>query len=207
MSPCECDLRDRQWNGYGRCLRCGAPYVVARPPAARAPAPARKRAECGSCHQTGHNRTTCPKSAPSQLPARAATELLRMLIDPRHALTLVLEGKVGEALANATRQINAHRGEGLGHLVKDDILLALAELDLRARSTPPETIQTFRATKENIHAAEIALEAAQRAHTRARVEALVALGYQDHPDVIAILLRLNEIGAAKPAASPPQETP
>lgn len=23
---CDCDLRDRQWNGFGRCLRCGLKY-------------------------------------------------------------------------------------------------------------------------------------------------------------------------------------
>ena len=24
--PCDCDLRDRMWNGYGKCLRCGHAY-------------------------------------------------------------------------------------------------------------------------------------------------------------------------------------
>jgi hypothetical protein len=27
---CECELRDRQWNGFGRCLRCGRQYVEGR---------------------------------------------------------------------------------------------------------------------------------------------------------------------------------
>lgn len=27
---CDCELRDRQWNGFGRCLRCGAQYVDGR---------------------------------------------------------------------------------------------------------------------------------------------------------------------------------
>ena len=26
MRRCDCDLRDRQWNGYGRCLHCGQRY-------------------------------------------------------------------------------------------------------------------------------------------------------------------------------------
>ncbi len=29
---CNCELRDRQWNGYGKCLRCGGPYVDKREP-------------------------------------------------------------------------------------------------------------------------------------------------------------------------------
>ena len=27
LTKCECDLRDRQWNGFGRCLHCGSRYV------------------------------------------------------------------------------------------------------------------------------------------------------------------------------------
>ena len=27
---CECELRDRKWNGYGRCLFCGCRYVEPR---------------------------------------------------------------------------------------------------------------------------------------------------------------------------------
>ncbi len=30
MSKCDCDPRARQWNGYGRCLRCGRQYVDGR---------------------------------------------------------------------------------------------------------------------------------------------------------------------------------
>lgn len=29
-SECDCELRDRQWNGYGRCLRCQRRYVDPR---------------------------------------------------------------------------------------------------------------------------------------------------------------------------------
>lgn len=29
---CDCELRDRLWNGYGRCLRCGRKYIDRRPP-------------------------------------------------------------------------------------------------------------------------------------------------------------------------------
>lgn len=27
---CNCELRDRQWNGFGKCLRCGHAYVDKR---------------------------------------------------------------------------------------------------------------------------------------------------------------------------------
>jgi hypothetical protein len=27
-SKCDCDLRNRQWNGYGKCLFCGGRYTV-----------------------------------------------------------------------------------------------------------------------------------------------------------------------------------
>ena len=29
---CDCELRNRLWNGYGRCLRCGRKYIDRRPP-------------------------------------------------------------------------------------------------------------------------------------------------------------------------------
>ena len=30
MILCDCELRDRQWNGFGRCLQCGRQYVDSR---------------------------------------------------------------------------------------------------------------------------------------------------------------------------------
>ena len=33
-TTCDCELRDRQWNGYGKCLRCGRAYVDERFPIA-----------------------------------------------------------------------------------------------------------------------------------------------------------------------------
>lgn len=30
VSQCVCELRDRMWNGYGKCLRCGRAYVGLR---------------------------------------------------------------------------------------------------------------------------------------------------------------------------------
>ena len=30
MILCDCELRDRQWNGFGRCLACGRQYVDGR---------------------------------------------------------------------------------------------------------------------------------------------------------------------------------
>lgn|SRR5574341_77672 len=32
---CDCELRDRLWNGYGRCLRCGCKYIDRRPPSTK----------------------------------------------------------------------------------------------------------------------------------------------------------------------------
>lgn len=169
VRTCECDLRDRLWNGYGKCLRCGAAYVDDRRNlAASAAPPAIARVmKCSSCQQTGHNRTTCPNNQPVRVPA---ADLMRLLIDPMHAVTLVTEGKVGETLANATRRIGDLRDTGLMGQVSDDILRALAELELRARGVSPGQIEAVRSTA-------LVLSDAQQEHARAAAAVLNALGY------------------------------
>ncbi len=138
--------------------------------------------KCGLCRKSGHNRTTCPRNPPrvraSDLPRAAPDELMHMLIDPMQALALVTEGNTAKALANATRQIGELNRNDLGHLACRDILVALAELDLRATQISPELIEGFRTTRTAIAAAEEALEAARRAHTRTKAEVLIAIGYR-----------------------------
>lgn len=137
--------------------------------------------KCRDCHQSGHNRATCPRGsrAADRLPSAPPGNLLRMLIDPAQALALVTEGQVGAALANATRRIGELRGDGLGHLVRDDILVALAELELRARTLPADAVTAIQSTMEVIETARRALKDAERAHARARAAVLVGLGYRE----------------------------
>jgi hypothetical protein len=127
--------------------------------------------------------------------ARAGAELLRMLIDPMQAIDLVAEGKAAEALANATRCIGELRRNDLGHLVCSDILIALAELDLRGRQLPPGMIDDLHSTHDAIAAAEAALEAARHAHTRAKAEVLVALGYREKAEALGFKVRIVEAEA------------
>jgi hypothetical protein len=136
--------------------------------------------KCGLCREIGHNRTTCPKNEVRvlKMPQASPDELMRLLIDPMHALALVEERKVGEALANATRRIGELSRDGLKHLACSDILIALAELELRARQISPEAIDNVGSTREAVEAAKRALAAAERAHTKAKAEVLVAIGYR-----------------------------
>lgn len=105
-----------------------------------------------------------------------------MLIPSAHALDLVVEGKAAEALANATRRIGALTRDGLGDLTCSDILVALAELELRSRSISPEMLTAIRATADAIEAARAAITSAQRAHARARSQVLAALGYREEAE-------------------------
>lgn len=123
-------------------------------------------------------RKKAPRS-PECLPQAPAADLMRGLIEPMHALDLVAEGKVAEALASATRQIGELSRNGLGNLTSSDILIALAELDLRARELPPAMIEDLHATHAAVAAAEAALQAARQAHARTQAEILRALGYHE----------------------------
>lgn len=147
---------------------------------------------CGRCRESGHNRTTCPKSERlPQVPQASPAELLRVLIDPMHALTLVTEGKTAEALANATRQIGELNRDGLGHLACSDILIALAELELRSRQLPA-AIAGVRSTRAAVESAKAALAAAEHEHVRSKAEVLSALGYREKAEALALHLLLNE---------------
>lgn len=115
---------------------------------------------------------------PSRLPRATPDELVRMLIPPVQALDLVLLGTTADAVANATRGIGKLRDDGLDHLACGDIVVALAELDLRAKALAPEVVQRIRDTSDAIAEAEKALDAARRAHARAKTEVLAALGYK-----------------------------
>lgn len=152
--------------------------------------------KCGICREAGHNRTTCPKSPPRRhdgaLPSLPPDELLHILIDPMHALDLVAKDQVAEALANATRRIGELNRDNLGHLTSSDILIALAELDLRARQLPPSMIEDLHSTHDAIAAAEAALEAARRAHTRAKAEVLIALGYREKAEALGFKVGIVE---------------
>ena len=147
--------------------------------------------KCGLCREAGHNRTTCPKSPPRQhagaLPRLPPAELMRMLISPGQALDLLVEGKAAEALANATRQIGGLQRDGLGHLVGSDILVALAELDLRAKELGPAPVHIIKQTERALEEAKERLVAAERAHARAKAEALIALGYRQQAEAMGFV--------------------
>lgn len=155
--------------------------------------------KCGLCREAGHNRTTCPQSPPRQhagaLPRLPPDALMRLLIPPGQALDLLVEGKAAEALANATRQIGAMTSDGLGHLACSDILVALAELELRARKLGPAPVHHIQSTHDAVEEARIKLVAAERAHARAKAEALIALGYRQQAEALGFRVGLVEAEA------------
>ena len=114
-------------------------------------------------------------------PRATPAELLLLLVPPAQAVDLVALGKTADAVANATRALRKLRDDGLGHLTSDDILVALAELDLRSKGLAPELIHRLDAADAELATAEQTLAGARRARTRAREEILVALGYNEAP--------------------------
>lgn len=159
--------------------------------------------KCSRCREHGHNRTTCPKNPPRPLSGRLSQsppdDLMRMLIDPAQALALVAEGKVAEALANATRRIGEMNRDDLGHLACSDILIALAELDLRGKQISPEMLDGIRSTGEDIEAAKAALVAAERAHARAKAEVLSVIGYRERAEAMGFCVGIVETSAEVPS--------
>lgn len=135
---------------------------------------------------------------PDRLPQAPPDELMRVLIDPMHALDLVAEGKVAEALANATRRIGELNRDDLGHLTCSEILIALAELDLRARQLPPSMIEDLHTTHDAITAAEIALEAARHAHIRAKAEVFNSLGYREKAEALGFKIGIVQESKVSP---------
>jgi aminoglycoside phosphotransferase (APT) family kinase protein len=93
---------------------------------------------------------------------------MRMMLDPQYAVWLVVEGVVGDALANATNAIQAARRHGLTS--GDTMISALAELHRRARDITPETIAAAAHTRRK-------LEEAQAAYSEAAAKITVHLGY------------------------------
>jgi hypothetical protein len=128
-----------------------------------------KSKKCSHCHQSGHNRTTCQERDADPMPPNVA---MRTMIDPLYAVLLVTEGSVGEALSNATRGAAQIRQLGLG--TGDAMIQALAELELRARSLPPEMIALA-------HDLKCRLDEAQAAYSREVAEICVRLGYAPRP--------------------------
>ena len=141
--------------------------------------------KCGLCRQAGHNRTTCPKKTPVLRDPPAV--LMRNLIDPMQAVHLVVEGTAGEAVANATRRIGELKSLG-PWCPTDDIVIALAEVELRGRHAAAE-ILAVRKARAALDAAKAALDAAERNHARSIAEVLTAIGYEDHATTISYLDR------------------
>lgn len=141
--------------------------------------------KCSLCRQGGHNRTTCPKRTPVLRDPPAV--LMRNLIDPMQAVHLVVEGKAGEAVANATRRIGELKSLG-PWCPTNDIVIALAEVELRGKAAAAE-IQAVRNAKAALDAAKAALDAAERAHAGSIAQVLTALGYEDHATTIGFLDR------------------
>lgn len=119
-----------------------------------------------------------------------------MLIDPMQALMLVTQGKAGEALANATRRINELNRDDLGHLVCSDILIALAELELRGRQISAEMLESVESTREAIDSAKAALAAAEHAHARSKAEVLIAIGYREKAEELGFRVGIVEAEAS-----------
>lgn len=120
---------------------------------------AKKKRKCSVCESTEHRadfhgtkkqrereaaRTVSPFDYPNDV-------AMRTMIDPFYAVWLVVEGSIGEALANATRK--THEARTIGFAVSDTMLQALAELELRARDVSPELIKQ---AKELRHAMDLA---------------------------------------------------
>lgn len=138
-----------------------------------------------------------PQRSPDRLPPAPPAELMRVLIPPTQALALITQGTTADALANATRQIGTMTRDGLGHLACSDILTALAELDLRAKALPPELVDQIDSTDRAITEARAALAAAEAAHTRAKAEVLLAIGYREHAETLGF--RIGIVEAKAPA--------
>ena len=120
---------------------------------------------------------------------------MRILIDPMQALVLVTEGKAGEALANATRRINELNRDDLGHLVCSDILIALAELELRGRQISPKMLESIQSASKDIESAKAALTAAEHAYARSKAEVLIALGYREKAEELGFRVGIVEAEA------------
>jgi hypothetical protein len=135
--------------------------------------------KCGLCRESGHNRTKCPKNTPhthgGDLPRLPADELMRLLIPPWQAIDLLIKNTTAEAIANAMRQIGGrHR----------NILIALAELDLRAKELGPAPMHCIKVSAHALEEAKAQLAAAERAHARARAEVLIAIGYPQEAEAM-----------------------
>ncbi|HSX23412.1 MAG TPA: hypothetical protein VLE97_11615 [Gaiellaceae bacterium] len=144
--------------------------------------------KCGLCRASGHNITTCPKRTPVHRDPPAV--LMRNLIDPMQAVHLVVEGTAGQAVANATRQIGELKSLG-PWCPTDDIVIALAEVELRGRHATEE-IEAVRKARAAIDAAKAALDAAERGYARSIAEVLTVLGYEDHATTIGYLDRATQ---------------
>ena len=124
-----------------------------------------------------------------------------MLIPPSQALDLVAQQKTAEALANATRQIGGMTRDGLGHLACNDILTALAELDLRAKQVSPQMLRSLDDTREAIRRAHAALAAAETLHARAKAEILSTIGYREQAEVLGLCDETDESGDVREASA------
>lgn len=156
--------------------------------------------KCGLCRESGHNQKTCPQGQRAMVngPLSRSTpdELMRLLIDPGQALALVEQGNAAEALASATRRIGDLQRDGLGHLICTDILTALAELDLRARSLPEGMAARIGQTRDAVEIAKQALAAAEHEHTRAKAEVLIELGYREKAESMGFRVALVDAEAS-----------
>jgi hypothetical protein len=68
-----------------------------------------------------------------------------------------------------------------------DILIALAELELRSRQIPA-AIENVRSTRMSVESAKAALAAARHEHARSEAEILIALGYHEKAEALGFPL-------------------
>lgn len=120
-----------------------------------------KKRKCSVCHSTEHRADFHGSKRDRELPPvdmLPPDVAMRTMIQPFYALWLVCENNIGEALANCARTFT---GPNSG----DTLLIALAELDRRARTLDPEQVVLLRKLRRKRDEAEVAYMAAAAAIT------------------------------------------
>jgi len=124
--------------------------------------PVKKRTvrHCTVCGQVGHRsdfhgtREERNRVILGQSQTMEPDQAMRVMIQPFYASWLVSEGKIGEALSNATKALAVEKHPVAG----DALLIALAELESRARKLDPTMLAELRELRKKRDEADAAFK-------------------------------------------------